>query len=66
MFVLRAKRAKGERFNIKSVRVEGMCLGVNLRQRGMIVKVGNGIYTRNNVVAKQKEGQHQENQFSEE
>ena len=41
VFVLRVKRAKRERFNFKSGRVEGMYLGVNLRQRGMIVKVGN-------------------------
>ena len=66
VFVLTVKRAKRERFNIKSVRVEGMYLGVNLRQQGMIVKVGNGINTRNNVVAKLKEGQHQENELSEE
>ena len=55
IFVLKVNRAKRERFNMNSVRAEGMYLGVNLRQRGMIVKVGSGIYIRSNVVAKPKE-----------
>ena len=54
VFVLKVNRAERERFNMNSVRVEGMYLGVNLRQRGMIVKVGSGIYIRSNVVAKPK------------
>ena len=57
VFVLNVNRAKRERFNMNSVRAEGMYLGVNLRQRGMIVKVGRGIYIRSNVVAKPKEQQ---------
>ena len=57
VFVLKVNRAKRERFNINSVRAEEMYLGVNLRQRGMIVKVGSGIYIRSNVVAKPKEQQ---------
>ena len=57
VFVLKVNRAKRERFNMNSVRAEGMYLGVNLRQRGMIVKVGSGIYIRSNVVAKPKEQQ---------
>ena len=52
VFVLQPKRAKKQRFNINSVRAEGMYLGVNLRQRGMIVKIGRRIYIRSNVVAK--------------
>ena len=60
VFVLRSQRAKKHRFNIRSVREEGMYLGLNIRQRGMVVRIGNRNYIRNNVVPKPKSSEAEE------
>ena len=59
-FVLRSQRAKKHRFNIRSVREEGKYLGLNIRQRGMVVRIGNRNYIRNNVVPKPKSSEAEE------
>ena len=60
VFVLRSQRAKKHRFNIRSVREEGKYLGLNIRQRGMVVRIGNRNYIRNNVVPKPKSSETEE------